>query len=37
VVMAKSEKKAEAHAFLDWLLSDPLQRELEKMGLGAVK
>jgi len=37
VVTAKSEKKAEAHAFLDWLLSPTVQGSLEKYGLGAVK
>lgn len=37
VVMAKSEKKAEAHAFLDWLLSPKVQALLPGMGLGAVE
>lgn len=37
VVLAKSDRKAEAHAFLNWLLSEPTQRSLEKLGLGAVK
>jgi molybdate transport system substrate-binding protein len=37
VVLAKSEKKTEAHAFLDWLLSPAIQGSLEKFGLGAVK
>jgi molybdate transport system substrate-binding protein len=36
VVMAKSDKKAEAHAFLDWLLSPPVQSSLPKFGLGSV-
>ncbi len=36
VVLAKSDRKAEAHAFLNWLLSQPTQRSLEKGGLGAV-
>lgn len=37
VVMAKSEKKAEAHAFLDWLLSPAVQGNLEKLGLSPVR
>ncbi|HEX7159325.1 MAG TPA: molybdate ABC transporter substrate-binding protein [Edaphobacter sp.] len=37
VVMANSEKKAEAHAFLDWLLSEKTQAMLPAMGLDAVK
>ena len=37
VVMAKSEKKAEAHAFLDWLLSEKVQASLPTMGLERVK
>jgi molybdate transport system substrate-binding protein len=37
VIMMKSERKAEAHAFLDWLLSSAVQGNLSKMGLGAVK
>jgi molybdate transport system substrate-binding protein len=37
VVMAKSENRAEAHAFLDWLLTPAVQGNLEKLGLGAVK
>ena len=37
VVMEKSEKRAEAHAFLDWLLSSGVQGNLEKLGLGAVR
>jgi molybdate transport system substrate-binding protein len=37
VVMQKSDRKAEAHAFLDWLLSSPVQGTLPKLGLGAVK
>jgi molybdate transport system substrate-binding protein len=37
VVMAKSERKAEAHAFLDWLLTSAVQENLAKLGLGAVK
>jgi molybdate transport system substrate-binding protein len=37
VVMTKSEKRAEAHAFLDWLLSPAVQGSLAKFGLSAVK
>ncbi len=37
VVMAKSEKRAEAHAFLDWLLTPAVQGNLSKMGLAAVR
>jgi molybdate transport system substrate-binding protein len=37
VVMAKSERKAEAHAFLDWMLTPVVQANLAKLGLGAVK
>ncbi len=37
VVMAKSEKKAAAHSFLNWLLSSEVQGQFEKLGLGAVK
>jgi molybdate transport system substrate-binding protein len=37
VVMAKSERKAEAHAFLDWLLSPAVQGDLRKLGLAPVK
>jgi molybdate transport system substrate-binding protein len=37
VVMAKSERRPEAHAFLDWLLTPAVQENLGKMGLGAVK
>jgi molybdate transport system substrate-binding protein len=37
VIMAKSEHKAEAHAFLDWLLSPEVQGNLSTMGLHAVK
>jgi molybdate transport system substrate-binding protein len=37
VIMMKSERKAEAHAFLDWLLSAPVQGNLKNMGLAAVK
>ena len=37
VVMAKSEHKAEAHAFLDWLLKPEVQAVLATMGLDPVK
>jgi len=37
VVMAKSDRRAEAHAFLDWLLTQAVQENLGKHGLGAVK
>ena len=37
VVMEKSERRAEAHAFLDWLLSPAVQGSLQKLGLRAVK
>jgi molybdate transport system substrate-binding protein len=37
VVMAKSDRRAEAHAFLDWLLTPAVQENLSKLGLGAVK
>jgi len=37
VVMAKSDRKAEAHAFLDWLTSSAVQGNLTKLGLTAVK
>ena len=37
VVMAKSDRKADAHAFLDWLLTPPVQTRLPQMGLAAVK
>jgi molybdate transport system substrate-binding protein len=37
VVMKNSDRKAGAHAFLDWLLSPAVQGNLPKMGLGAVK
>jgi molybdate transport system substrate-binding protein len=37
VVMKNSDRKADAHAFLDWLLSSPVQGNLPNMGLGAVK
>jgi molybdate transport system substrate-binding protein len=37
VIMLKSERKTEAHAFLDWLLSIPVQESLKNYGLRAVK
>jgi molybdate transport system substrate-binding protein len=37
VIMAKSEHKADAHAFLDWLLTPAVQENLSKLGLGAVR
>jgi molybdate transport system substrate-binding protein len=37
VIMAKSERKAEAHIFLNWLLSPAIQQELPKVGLGPVQ
>jgi molybdate transport system substrate-binding protein len=37
VVMKNSDRKADAHAFLDWLLSSPVQGMLPNLGLGAVK
>ncbi|MBS1799467.1 MAG: molybdate ABC transporter substrate-binding protein [Acidobacteria bacterium] len=37
VVMERSERKAAAHAFLDWLLTPEIQARLPQMGLGAVK
>jgi molybdate transport system substrate-binding protein len=37
VVMAKSDRRAEAHAFLDWLLKPEIQAVLATMGLEPVK
>ncbi|MGH9597740.1 MAG: molybdate ABC transporter substrate-binding protein [Edaphobacter sp.] len=37
VIMKSSDRKADAHAFLDWLLSSPVQGNLPKLGLSAVK
>jgi len=37
VIMKNSDRKADAHVFLDWLLSSPVQGSLSKLGLGAVK
>jgi molybdate transport system substrate-binding protein len=37
VVMKNSDRRADAHAFLDWLLSSPVQDNLSKVGLRPVK
>ena len=37
VVMKKSDRKADAHAFLDWLLTPAVQENWAKVGLSAVK
>jgi molybdate transport system substrate-binding protein len=37
VIMKNSDRKADAHAFLDWLLTSPVQESLPKLGLGAVR
>ena len=37
VVLAKSRKRTEAHAFLDWLLSSEVQQSLIKLGLNTVR
>ncbi len=37
VVLAKSPRRTEAHAFLDWLLSPQIQSELPKLGLNPVR
>jgi molybdate transport system substrate-binding protein len=37
VVMKNSDRRTDAHAFLDWLLSPAVQGNLPKLGLGAVK
>lgn len=37
VVMKKSTRQAEAHAFLDWLLTPDVQGNLSKLGLAPVK
>jgi len=37
VVMAKSDRRAAAHAFLDWLLKPEVQASLASMGLQPVK
>jgi molybdate transport system substrate-binding protein len=37
VVMKNSDRRSDAHAFLDWLLSSPVQGNLPNLGLGAVR
>jgi molybdate transport system substrate-binding protein len=37
VIMKNSDRRADAHAFLDWLLSSAVQGDLSKLGLRAVK
>ena len=37
VVMAKSDRRTEAHAFMDWLLSSAVQQNLIKLGLNPVR
>ena len=37
VIMKNSDRKADAHAFLDWLLSSAVQGNFAKLGLSAVK
>jgi molybdate transport system substrate-binding protein len=37
VVMVKSERKAEAHAFLNWLLTPAVQGSLHTLGLSSVE
>jgi molybdate transport system substrate-binding protein len=37
VVMKNSDRRADAHAFLDWLLSPAVQDNFPKLGLGPVK
>jgi len=37
IVMKNSDRKAEAHAFLDWLLSQAVQDNWPKLGLAAVR
>lgn len=37
VIMKNSDRKADAHAFLDWLLSPAVQENWSKLGLTAVK
>lgn len=37
VVLVKSHQRAEAHAFLDWLLSSEIQGQLQNVGLQAVR
>jgi molybdate transport system substrate-binding protein len=37
VILAKSDRKADAQSFLNWLLSSTIQGDLSKVGLGAVR
>ena len=37
VILAKSDKKAEAHIFMNWLLSPAIQGDLPKLGLSPVQ
>jgi molybdate transport system substrate-binding protein len=37
VIMKNSDRRADAHAFLDWLLSSAVQENFPKLGLGAVR
>ncbi len=37
VVLKKSDRRAEAHAFLDWLLSSDIQTKLPNVGLDPVR
>jgi molybdate transport system substrate-binding protein len=37
VVLAKSDRRTEAHAFLDWLLSSEIQSKLPNIGLAPVR
>jgi molybdate transport system substrate-binding protein len=37
VIIAKSDRRDEAHQFLDWMLSDEVQSHLKDFGLAAVK
>jgi len=36
VVLVKSDKRPEAHAFLDWLTSNPIQQNLPDLGLEPI-
>jgi molybdate transport system substrate-binding protein len=37
VVMSKSQRRPEAHAFLDWLLTPAVQGNMSKLGLAPIK
>jgi molybdate transport system substrate-binding protein len=37
VIMKNSDRRADAHAFLDWLLTPAVQENWSKLGLAAVK